>query len=44
VIAISGALGGAYLDLAKRLGADAVFRKPFEPDGILAEVRKQLNR
>jgi CheY-like chemotaxis protein len=44
VIAISGALGGAYLDLAKRLGADAVFHKPFEPDGVLAEVRKQLKR
>jgi CheY-like chemotaxis protein len=44
VIAISGALGGAYLDLAKRLGADAVFPKPFEADGILAEVRKQLKR
>ena len=44
VIAISGAFGGSYLELAKRLGADAVFRKPFEPDGILAEIRKQLKR
>jgi two-component system, cell cycle sensor histidine kinase and response regulator CckA len=40
VIAISGAFGGAYLDFAKKLGADAVLRKPFEPDVILHEVRR----
>jgi CheY-like chemotaxis protein len=44
VIAISGAFGGSYLELAKRLGADAVFHKPFEPAGILAEIRRQLKR
>ena len=40
VIAVSGAYAGAYLDLAKKLGADAVLRKPFDPDTILSEVRR----
>ncbi len=40
VIAISGAFGGAYLDLAKKLGAGAIIRKPFQPDIVLAEVRR----
>jgi DNA-binding response OmpR family regulator len=40
VIAISGASGGVYLDLARKMGADAVIRKPFEPDLILKEVRR----
>ena len=40
VIAISGALGGAYLDLAKKLGADTILRKPFEPHVMLNEVRR----
>ena len=44
VIAISGAFGGTYLVLAKKLGADSVFRKPFEPDEILAEVRRLTNK
>jgi len=44
VIAISGAFGGTYLDLAKKLGADAVLKKPFEPGAILGEVRRQLDR
>jgi len=44
VIAISGAFGGTYLELAKRLGADAVFHKPFEPAGILAEIRRRVGR
>ena len=44
VIAISGALGGAYLELAKRLGADAVIRKPFESETILNEVRRLTAR
>jgi CheY-like chemotaxis protein len=35
IIAVSGAFGGAYLDLAKKLGAAAVIRKPFQPDAIL---------
>ena len=42
VIAISGAYAGAYLQLAKKLGASAVFQKPFEPGTILREVRRLL--
>lgn len=44
IMAISGAFGGAYLDLAKKLGADAVLRKPFEPDVVLSEVRRLIAR
>ena len=40
VIAISGVLGGAYLEVAKKMGADAVIRKPFEPEVILEEIRR----
>ena len=40
IIAISGAFGGAYLGLARKLGAEAVIRKPFQPDAILSEVRR----
>jgi len=40
VIAMSGALGGAYLELARKMGADAVMRKPFESGEILNEVRR----
>jgi two-component system cell cycle sensor histidine kinase/response regulator CckA len=40
IIAISGAFGGAYLELAKKLGAQAVIRKPFQLDAILSEVRR----
>jgi two-component system cell cycle sensor histidine kinase/response regulator CckA len=42
LIAISGAFGGAFLELAKKLGADAMLRKPFEPEAILSEVRNLL--
>jgi two-component system, cell cycle sensor histidine kinase and response regulator CckA len=44
VIAISGAFGGTYLEVAKKLGADAAFRKPFGPDTILAEVRRLIKQ
>jgi hypothetical protein len=44
VIAISGAFGGRFLEVAKKMGADAAFRKPFEPDSILGEVRRLVNR
>jgi two-component system, cell cycle sensor histidine kinase and response regulator CckA len=42
VIAISGVLGGAFLELAGKLGANAVFRKPLEPDVILTEIRRLI--
>ncbi|HEX6896661.1 MAG TPA: PAS domain S-box protein [Bryobacteraceae bacterium] len=42
IVAISGAFGGAYLDLAKKLGAAAALRKPFEPGSILREVHRLL--
>lgn len=44
VIAISGALEGAYLEVAKKLGADVVLSKPFETDVILHEVRRLIAR
>ena len=44
VIAISGAFGGAYLELAKKLGAEAVFRKPFQADKVLSEIRRLTKR
>ena len=40
LMAISGAFAGAYLELARKLGAQAVFRKPFEPGSILREVHR----
>jgi CheY-like chemotaxis protein len=40
IIAISGAFGGTYLELARRLGAQAVIRKPFQLDAILSEVQR----
>ena len=46
IIAVSGAFGGSYLELAKKLGAEAVIRKPFQPDtilAILAEVRRWIS-
>ncbi len=44
LVAISGAFAGAYLELAKKLGADAIFRKPFEPGSILREVHRLVER
>ncbi len=35
VIAISGAFGGAFLEAAKALGANAVLLKPVSPDQLL---------
>ncbi len=43
VIAVSGAFGGAYLNLAHRLGARSILRKPFDPDTILYEVRRLIH-
>jgi two-component system, cell cycle sensor histidine kinase and response regulator CckA len=44
MIAISGAFGGAYLEFATKLGADAMFRKPFDAETILSEVRRLIRR
>jgi len=42
VIALSGALGGSLLGVAKLLGANATLHKPVGPDELLATVRKVL--
>ena len=43
IIAISGAPGGLMvLDMAKKLGAQEVIRKPFKPDEILSAVNRLL--
>ena len=44
VVAISGAFAGAYLELAKKLGASGIFRKPFEPGTILREVHRLVRQ
>ncbi len=44
IVAISGAFAGAYLELAKKLGASAIFRKPFEPGVILREVHRLVRQ
>ncbi|HTS50590.1 MAG TPA: PAS domain S-box protein, partial [Bryobacteraceae bacterium] len=44
VVAISGAFAGAYLELARKLGAKAVFRKPFEPSSVLREIHRLIQR
>ncbi|MGE3509270.1 MAG: response regulator [Vicinamibacterales bacterium] len=42
IIAISGARGGAYLPVAKTMGANATLAKPFDPATLLAQVRQVL--
>lgn len=42
IIAISGAFGGRYLQLAKLLGAQQVLQKPVRPPELLAAVREVL--
>jgi DNA-binding response OmpR family regulator len=42
IIAISGALGGAYLESAAGLGADAVLKKPVNANVLLAKVAEVL--
>ena len=44
VIVMSGAFGGPYLELADRLGAQAVLTKPVDPDVLLARVAEALQR
>jgi CheY-like chemotaxis protein len=43
IIAISGAFGGKFLEVAKLLGADATLAKPVSPDELLQTVRRLLN-
>jgi CheY-like chemotaxis protein len=46
IIAISGggkAGPGSYLNLAKALGADAIYSKPFSIKDLLATIEKLLN-
>jgi CheY-like chemotaxis protein len=46
VIAISGggkAGPGSYLNLAKALGADAVFSKPFSTNDLIVKIEELLN-
>jgi CheY-like chemotaxis protein len=38
IIAVAGALGGSFLDMARLLGAQAVLTKPVDPDWVLAKA------
>jgi DNA-binding response OmpR family regulator len=40
IVAVSGAMSGAYLKAARKLGADAVILKPFDAETLLGEVRR----
>jgi len=42
IVAISGALGGQFLNVAKMLGADAVLAKPVSAGVLLAKVAEVL--
>ncbi len=42
IIAISGALGGEFLEVARVLGAQAVLRKPLDAELLLAKVAEVL--
>jgi len=42
IIAVSGAFGGRFLDVARKLGADAVLSKPVSADLLLAKVAEVL--
>ena len=42
IIAISGAFGGQYLEVARLLGAHAALGKPLKPDVLLATVAQVL--
>jgi two-component system, cell cycle sensor histidine kinase and response regulator CckA len=43
IIAVSGAFDGEFLKAASRLGADATFPKPIDPDRLLPAVRALLS-
>ena len=42
IIAMSGAYTGPVLEMAARLGASAVFAKPFDPDQLVAAANGLL--
>lgn len=42
IVAMSGARSGAYLPLAKKLGADALLAKPFDPAAALTKLASVL--
>jgi DNA-binding NarL/FixJ family response regulator len=42
-VAVSGAFGGAFLEVAQLLGARATLLKPVSPDRLLAAVRGVLS-
>jgi DNA-binding response OmpR family regulator len=46
VIAMSGgdSLGQDFLEISKIMGADAVLKKPFTPEQLLAQIEHCLNR
>jgi PAS domain S-box-containing protein len=44
IIAMSGAFGGQFLNLAHALGAHAVLKKPIRPEALLAKVAEVLTR
>ena len=44
VIAMSGFMGGAMLDVAEKLGAFVSLEKPFSQQELLAAVRRLLGR
>ncbi len=43
VVATSGAFGGYFLDVARKLGASEILLKPLHPDHLLSCVRKVLS-
>jgi CheY-like chemotaxis protein len=43
IIAMSGAFGGQFLEVAHRLGAQAVLTKPVSADLLLVKVAEVLN-
>jgi hypothetical protein len=42
IIAMSGAFGGGFLEVAKRLGANSTLAKPVTPEQLIAAVRSVL--
>lgn len=42
IIAMSGVRNGAYLPVARTMGANATLAKPFEPETLLDQVRHVL--